>query len=232
MEIATVENWALDLTAFSTESRSRQASTVNSPAGFAAPRRADTANTITSLPPYSPPQGSWSELRLSQQQPRAPADILGLKQHHEEKGKHKAWDERPGPELDAGRFKYLLETDTKESEVTKSPAHNPELSKASKASPDFADTDEDLFIKPLESRQGTETELVAGSPDSLGIFGTKYMPTNTLCRTSIGSASMTSATSRKPSSTESNEGEFGGTMTGIDSGSLEMVMENLRGVKM
>ena len=224
---------ALGLTCLSTESRSRQASAVSTPAGFNTPRRVDTANTITSLPPYSPPQGSYNELRLAQQQqPRAPADILGLRQHHEERGKHRERAERSESELKTGKYQYLLETDTEKSKVTQSPTHSPQMFKDSRAFQDPADQDEDISIKPLESRQGTETELIAGSPGSLGIFGITSRSPDTPRRTSTGPPSTASGNPCTPSSVESNEVGYRGTMTGIDPDSLEMALENLRGVKM
>lgn len=211
------------LTIHSQDGQSRQGSVTASPIiGFSPPRRAGTAS---SLPPYShsPPRlGSGQE----QSSPRAktPSDLLGLKPNHQEG--------RSGQGLGSEKFKYLLEGDDGGNKSFHSPETSPLALRPSKALADVSEWGEDT-LKPLESRQGTETEVAVGSPDSLGIFlsppdssqkstrsvtGASYSPGWNLRKTSLP-ASLVQAP-------EANLQES------QDHAVLEAVMDNLRGVKM
>ena len=148
------------LTRISQDGRSRQGSVAPSPViSYNPPRRAETS---TSLPPYSasPPQPHWEWERDEEHSPsqgKKPSDLLFKKDKDQEK--------RSGPELDSSRFKFLVETDEKEEKNFRFPNTSPFALRPGKAPMDLPEWGEEL-LKPISSRQGTETEIAVGSPES------------------------------------------------------------------
>lgn len=207
----------------SQDGRSRQGSVAASPViGYSPPARTGTAS---GLPPYSvsPPQ-----LNRNQEQscPRAktPSDLLGIKTRPQEG--------RIGPELDPGRIKFLSELTAGDEIAFGSPETRPLAPRPSEALADRSEWDEDA-ISPLESRQGTGSEVVVGPSGSLDMNGSPFERSRSPSRTFTGPSSFPRMKFRKCSLGMETGLDFKpDTAASSNSSMLEKVMDDLRGVRM
>ena len=211
------------LTVNSHDGQSRRGSAAASPGtGFTSPSRTGTAG---SLPPYS---SSPSSLRPSQntsnQRAKTPPDWLGLNNDPQKEMK-------PGTDLTSGKFKFLLGEDEGENKAFQSPESSPRAKRCSKALPDLPERDEDVLGASV-SRPGTGTEVAAGSPESLKLFGsppessrrdsrnTNSLPSHSTKGSRRSSVAVTTSLDSRP-----------GTTVGLGPAVLEAAMDNLHGVR-
>ena len=126
-----------------------------------------------------------------------------------------------------------MEPDEKDEKDIKFPSGSPFALRPGKAQVDLPEWGEDL-LKPL-SRQGTETEIAVGSPESSKSFSSspesswQRKPPRTFTDPPI----YPSMDSKKPSLALSTSLNPRGVVPGLqDPTSPELMMENLKGVKM
>lgn len=203
----------------SAEVRSRQVSrsSPNMPS-LSAPRRMET---YASLPSYSPPRHNWGDGEASLRA-KTPAELLGLQVEHK--------DEEPGVESKLGKpIKVLFASSTDDEEkIFASPKSSPNALRPLRSS---SDLDAIGTLKDLGSRPDTGAEA-AVAPDALGIFDGLSVSTSPLSQVFSSPSKFSIPTSRKSSLPESVGLETMQGSLSLDRASLELLMENLSGVKM
>lgn len=173
------------------------------------------SGTLTSLPPYSSPQPNWPQTEGSRHA-KTPSDLLGLDIDHTRKTS------------DTEVLDFHLETSGIDGKgLFMSPQVSPNTLRPFTEQTGSSELDPIGDIKPLERRRNTVDE-VATSPNGLGIFGAISEGSSPVSR---GFSTPTHSSPRTSTTADTSSISRRDSVLSLESAVLEMMMENLSGVR-